>query len=204
MAKLTVTIENSAGVILSDANVTYACGEVTGTVTTDSTGIASISGLSAGDYTITGSINGYTATSATVTIGADDIQTVIKLPTSSTAAAESAAQTVLSNATTVDWKTLKAAAEAAVTQLSTSVSTSDLTDSTVLTSVYAQVTTVIQTAVSSVENYKSQLMISRHSKGFFQCLLIDAKLVGITIFQRWLSAEITKLQAKLEEKLKNL
>lgn len=204
MAKLTVTIENSAGVILSDANVIYACGEVTGTVTTDSTGVASISGLSAGDYTITGSINGYTATSTTVTIGTDDIQTVIKLPASSTAAAESAAQTVLSNATTVDWKTLKAAAEAAVTQLSTSVSTSDLTDSTVLTSVYAQVTTVIQTAVSSVENYKSQLMISRHSKGFFQCLLINAKLVGITIFQRWLSAEITKLQAKLEEKLKSL
>ena len=199
MAKLTVTIKNTAGTLLSSANVTYACGGVSGTVATDSVGVASISGLPAGSYTVTGSIQGYTAKTISVPIGTDDTAVTIELATSVTAAAESAAQAVLTN---VDWKTVKAAAEAAVTQLNTSVSTGDLTDSVVVSAVYAQVTTVIQNAVKSVEDYKSKLMISRHTKGFFACLLIDAKLVGITAFQMWLSSEISKLQAKLESKLK--
>ena len=199
MAKLTVTIKNTIGASLGSANVTYACGGVSGTVATDTAGVAGISGLPAGNYTVTGSIQGYTAKTISVPIGTDDTAVTIELATSVTAAAESAAQAVLTN---VDWKTVKAAAEAAVTQLSTSVSTGDLTDSVAVSAVYTQVTTVIQNAVKSVEDYKSKLMISRHTKGFFACLLIDAKLVGITAFQMWLSSEISKLQAKLESKLK--
>jgi len=202
MAKLTVTIESTAGALLTSANVTYAYGEINGTTTTDSNGVASVSGLSAGDYTVTGSIQGYTAQTATVTVGTDDTAVTLKLPVSATAAAETAANTVLTSATTVDWKTVKSAAEAAVAQLSSTVTTSDLTDTTVLTSVYSQVTTVIQNAVKSVEDYKGKLMISRHTTDFFGCLLIDAKIIGITAFQLWLSSRISTLQAKLKSQLK--
>lgn len=204
MAKLTVTVKNTSGVTLEKANVSYEFGSVTGVVATDTTGTATISGLPAGDYKVTGSIAGYTAESSTITIGTEDVTLTLELPTSPTAAVESAAQKVLDNTVVTDWKTVKAAAEAAVTQLTTSVSTSDLTDSAVLATVYSQVTMVIQQAVSQVDAYKSQLMISRHTKGFWECVLIDAKLVGITVFQRWLSAEITGLQKKLEDKLGNV
>ena len=203
MAKLTVNLTNSTGTALSGANVTYACGDITGTVVTTN-GAASISSLIAGNYTITGSMAGYTATSTSVTIGTDDTSVSIALPTSATASAENAAQKILDGTTATDWKTVKSAAEAAVSQLSTSVSMGNLADTAVLTTVYSQVTAVIQQAVSQVDAYKSQLMISRHTKGFWDCVLIDAKLVGITVFQRWLSAEITKLQKKLEDKLANI
>ena len=204
MAKLTVTVQNTSGVTLEKANVSYEYGSVTGVVATDTAGVATVSGLPAGEYKVTGSISGYTAQSVDITIGTEDISVTIELPVSPTAAVESAAQKVLNSTVVTDWKTVKAAAEAAVTQLNTSVSTSDLTDSVVLATVYSQVTAVIQQAVSQVDAYKSQLMISRHTKGFWECVLIDAKLVGITVFQRWLSAEITGLQKKLEDKLGNI
>ena len=202
MSTLSITLQNS-GKPLAGANVTYSGNGINNTKQTDTNGIATVSGLPNGSYAITGSFNGYTATTTNVITTDADQSVTIELPASPTAAAENAANTVLSNGS-ADWKTVKAAAEAAVNQLSTGVSSSNLTDNTVVSGLYAQVTTVIQQAVTSVDSYKSQLMISRHSKGFWECVLIDAKLVGITLFQRWVSSEISTIQKKLESKLANI
>ena len=202
MSTLSITLQN-LGKPLAGANVTYSGNGITNTKQTDANGIFTVSGLPNGSYAITGSLNGYTATTANVVTTDADQSVTIELPVSPTAAAENAANTVLSNGS-ADWKTVKAAAEAAVNQLNTGVSSSDLTDNAVVFGLYAQVTTVIQQAVTSIDSYKSQLMISRHSKGFWECVLIDAKLVGITLFQRWVSSEISTIQKKLESKLANI
>lgn len=202
MSTLSIILQNS-GNPLAGANVTYSGMGINNTKQTDANGLATVSGLPNGSYAITGSLNGYTATTTNVITTDADQSVTIELPVSPTAAAENAANTVLSNGS-ADWKTVKAAAEAAVNQLNTGVSSSDLTDNTVVSGLYAQVTTVIQQAVASVDSYKSQLMISRHSKGFWECVLIDAKLVGITLFQRWVSSEISTIQKKLESKLANI
>ena len=202
MSTLSITLQNS-GKPLAGANVTYSGNWITNTKQTDANGIFTVSGLPNGSYAVTGSLNGYTATTANVVTTDADQSVTIELPVSPTAAAENAANTVLVNGS-ADWKTVKAAAEAAVNQLNTGVSSSNLTDNTVVAGLYAQVTTVIQQAVTSVDAYKSQLMISRHSKGFWECVLIDAKLVGITLFQRWVSSEISTIQKKLESKLANI
>jgi hypothetical protein len=202
MSTLSITLQNS-GKPLAGANVTYSGNGINNTKQTDANGIATVSGLPNGSYAITGSLNGYTATTTNVITTDADQSVTIELPASPTAAAENAANAVLVNGS-ADWKTVKAAAEAAVNQLNTGVSSSNLTDNTVVSGLYAQVTTVIQQAVTSVDSYKSQLMISRHSKGFWECVLIDAKLVGITLFQRWVSSEISTIQKKLESKLANI
>lgn len=202
MSTLSITLQNS-GKPLAGANVTYSGNGINNTKQTDANGLATVSGLPNGSYAITGSLNGYTATTANVLTTDADQSVTIELPVSPTAAAENAANTVLVNGS-ADWKTVKAAAEAAVNQLNTGVSSGNLTDNTVVAGLYAQVTTVIQQAVTSVDAYKSQLMISRHSKGFWECVLIDAKLVGITLFQRWVSSEISTIQKKLESKLANI
>jgi len=202
MSTLSITLQNS-GKPLAGANVTYSGMGITNTKQTDANGVLTVSGLPNGSYAITGSLNGYTATTTNVVTTDADQSVTIELPVSPTAAAENAANTVLVNGS-ADWKTVKAAAEAAVNQLNTGVSSSDLTDNAVVAGLYAQVTTVIQQAVTSIDAYKSQLMISRHSKGFWECVLIDAKLVGITLFQRWVSSEISTIQKKLESKLANI
>ena len=202
MSTLNITLQNS-GKALAGANVTYSGNGITNTKQTDANGVLMVSGLPNGTYAITGSLNGYTATTTNVITTDADQSVNIELPVSPTAAAENAANAVLVNGST-DWKTVKAAAEAAVNQLNTGVSSSNLTDNTVVAGLYAQVTTVIQQAVTSIDAYKSQLMISRHSKGFWECALIDAELVGITLFQRWVSSEISTIQKKLESKLANI
>lgn len=202
MSTLSITLQNS-GKPLAGANVTYSGNGINNTKQTDANGLATVSGLPNGSYAITGSLNGYTATTTNVITTDADQSVTIELPASPTAAAENAANAVLSNGS-ADWKTVKAAAEAAVNQLNTGVSSSNLADNAVVSGLYAQVTTVIQQAVTSVDSYKSQLMISRHSKGFWECVLIDAKLVGITLFQRWVSSEISTIQKKLESKLANI
>ena len=77
MAKLTVTVKNTSGVTLEKANVSYEYGSVTGVVATDTAGVATVSGLPAGEYKVTGSISGYTAESSTITIGTEDVTLTI-------------------------------------------------------------------------------------------------------------------------------
>ena len=124
MSTLSITLQNS-GKPLAGANVTYSGNGITNTKQTNANGVLTVSGLPNGSYAITGSLNGYTATTTNVVATDADQSVIIELPVSPTAAAENAANTVLSNGS-ADWKTVKAAAETAVNQLNTGVSSSDL------------------------------------------------------------------------------
>jgi hypothetical protein len=214
-ASVKINVKNSADILVG-ATVLYSGGEVSNTTITDSAGQATVSGLPAGAYTFTASMTGYTASSESVSL-ADGASSELTITLTAAAtestqvqAVETAVATAIATASSgtasvsEDWKTIKAAAEASVTSLSSSVSTSDLTSSTALTGLYSQVTSVIQTAITKVEAYKSQLMISRHTKSFGECLLIDAKLAGITIFEYYVSKEVNAAKAKIEAKISSL
>jgi hypothetical protein len=202
-----VTISTIVG-----ATISYSVNGVPATPTADSAGKVIIEGLPAGSYTFTASLTGYTNVSKTVVLVDGDSQ-IISLPLTATAVTTaeqtvaSAIETASTSTTTTvteDWKTIKAAAETALSGLSTSVAGADLSSNTVLTSIYSQITTVIQTAITKVNNYKSQLMISRHSKNFWECVLIDAKLAGITVFEYFVSKEINKIKSEIEAKISAL
>lgn len=97
-----------------------------------------------------------------------------------------------------DWDTVKKNAEGAIQSLSGAVSgtgsvTTDMID--------ALVAEAKKEAFDEVNKYKSQLMVLRHSKSFWECIGIDLELAGILTFQYWVSSEVNSLVKKLKEKL---
>ena len=97
-----------------------------------------------------------------------------------------------------DWDTVKKNAEGAIQSLSGAVSgtgsiTTDMID--------ALVAEAKKEAFDEVNKYKSQLMVLRHSKSFWECVGIDLELAGILTFQYWVSSEVNSLVKKLKEKL---
>jgi hypothetical protein len=202
-----VTINTNAG-----ATISYSVNGVSVAATADPTGQAIIEGLPVGNYTFTASLTGYTSVSNSVTL-VDGNSPSISLPLTATAVANAeqkvtnaieAAGNSTTTTITEDWATIKATAESALSGLSTSVASSDLSSGTVLTNIYSQITTVIQTAITKVNVYKSQLMVSRHSKDFWECVLIDAKLAGITVFEYFVSKEVNKIKSEIESKISAL
>lgn len=97
-----------------------------------------------------------------------------------------------------DWDTVKKNAEGAIQSLSGAVSgtgsvTTDMID--------ALVAEAKKEAFDEVNKYKSQLMVLRHSKSFWECVGINLELAGILTFQYWVSSEVNSLVKKLKEKL---
>ncbi|MBU2701195.1 hypothetical protein Ga0466249_002309 [Sporomusaceae bacterium BoRhaA] len=210
MGNVNITVKNSEGVALQGVAISYEISGIgTTTTLTDVNGLVSVAGLADGAYKFVAALVGYNSGKAeltvtegatvegVITLVATAINTVEQTIASAITAAESNTTTTVSD----DWKTIKAAAETALSGLSTSVANSDLTSSTVLTDIYSQITTVIQTAIGKVDAYKHELMVSRHSKDFWECVLIDAKLAGITVFEYFVSKEINKIKSEIESKI---
>ena len=214
MATIKILVETDATipVAIAGANVSVLIGSVKMDYTTQNDGTVEKSGFTNGvEYTFTATKTGYTPNSCKVIASEDGEMTgVIKLVSNIDSAVKTVEKAIVSastNSTTTvsdDWKTIKAAAENAISGLTTSLGSSDLSDSTALTAIYSQVSTVINTAITRVDAYKSQLMISRHSKGFWECVLIDAKLSGITIFEYFVAKEVSAIKAKIEAKISAL
>ena len=221
MATLKITVESDAvnPTFISGATLSTKIGAVPMTYTTDETGTIEKSGFTSGEsYTFTATKTGYTTN--TVTVVASDsgvVSGVIKLVAETVVGVTSAVESVVSkvsdavetaktSTTTVseDWKTIKATAETAISGLSTSLATSDLTKDGVVESLYSQLTTVINSSITKIDAYKSQLMISRHTKNFWECVLIDAKLAGIELFEYFVAKEISTIKTKITDKLSSL
>lgn len=205
MATIKIITTNDSGTALAGVSVVVKVEGSDITYTSDSSGIIEKSGFTSGTtYTFTGTLTGYTSASVDVIASDDGVTSGTIKMVSSVSTAESTVASAITTASTSttttaseDWKTIKAAAESVLSTLVSSVSSADLTDSSVLTTLYSQVTTVIQTAITKVETYKSALMVSRHSLGLAACLKIDAKLIGITVFEYYVNKELSKIKTKL-------
>jgi uncharacterized surface anchored protein len=68
MANTTITVQDSTGVVLSGATVSYDVNSVAVEGTTDSNGQLVISDLAAGTYDFTAALSGYTGASVDVTV----------------------------------------------------------------------------------------------------------------------------------------
>jgi len=68
MANTIITVQDSTGVVLSGATVSYLVNAVTVESTTDTNGELIITGLDAGTYTFTATLSGYTSTSVEVVV----------------------------------------------------------------------------------------------------------------------------------------
>ena len=220
MATLKITAETEAEVLIEGATLSTTINGTTVDYTTDATGTIEKSGFTNGEsYTFTAVKTGYTTNTVIVTASDDGVVSgVIKMavvvetvgttnPVDQVVnTVATAIETAKTSTTTVaeDWKTIKATAEAAISGLSTSLTTSDLTKDGVVESLYSQLTTVINSSITKVDSYKSQLMVSRHTKNFWECVLIDAKLAGIELFEYFLAKEISTIKAKITDKISSL
>jgi len=68
MSKLIIGVVSSESAVLSGATVSYAVSGVTAEGTTDTVGQLEIEGLAAGTYTFTATLDGYTSSTADVTL----------------------------------------------------------------------------------------------------------------------------------------
>jgi len=66
-----ITVQDSTGVVLSGATVSYLVNAVTVEGNTDTNGELTITGLDAGTYTFTATLSGYTSTSVEVAVTDD-------------------------------------------------------------------------------------------------------------------------------------
>jgi hypothetical protein len=221
MATLKITVESDATTpeLITGATLSTTINGTVVTYTTDATGTIEKSGFTSGEsYTFTAVATGYATNTVTIVASDDGIVSgIIKLVAETVAGVTSAVESVVSkvsdavktaetSTTTVseDWKTIKATAESAINGLSTSLTTSDLTKDGVVESLYSQLTTVINSSITKIDAYKSQLMISRHTKNFWECVLIDAKLSGIELFEYFVAKEISAIKTKITDKLSSL
>lgn len=213
MASVKFLVKDTDGKVVPNINISYKVGGMLVTPkVTDVNGEASTSGLPVGVYDFTASGNGYDAvTNKAVSVTEEVVGTVafvLKAQNSTVKNVESNIQktieNIVSNSTSTpsqDWKTIKSAATDAITNLSNIITTGNLDESTIIGQAYGLVTEAIHKSLNAVEEYKSQLMISRHTTGLGECLLIDLKLVGITLFQTWASKEVETLLSKLKERI---
>ncbi|MBP2646200.1 MAG: putative invasin [Firmicutes bacterium] len=128
----TITVNDGTNV-LEGAIITYAVGGVSCEATTDSTGVATVTGLDAGNYDFTAALSGYTSASVTLAITDDTTTTgTISLTaetTTTTTEGESTVSTISDAATT-------AAETAAITSL---VSTSTETTTTIADTINSKI-----------------------------------------------------------------
>jgi hypothetical protein len=103
-----IIVQNSTGV-LEGATVSYVYNSLACEATTDSTGVATVSGLDAGTYTFTAALTGYTSASIDLTV-ADDITVTGTI-------------TLTEEESTVSEKIEDAAEEAATTAATTALTT---------------------------------------------------------------------------------
>ena len=112
----TITVNDGTNV-LEGATITYAVGGVSCEATTDSTGVATVEGLDAGNYDFTAALSGYTSASVTLAITDDTTTTgTISLTAESTTTTTEEASTT---STTTDVSS--AAETAAITSVISSV-----------------------------------------------------------------------------------
>ena len=106
----TITV-NDGTKVLEGATVSYVVNNVTCEATTDSTGVATVTGLDAGNYDFTAVLSGYASASVTLAI-IDDTTTagIISLTAETTTTTTEAASTTSTATTTED---VKSAAETA-------------------------------------------------------------------------------------------
>jgi hypothetical protein len=213
MATVKFNAKDESGNPLQNINISYNVGGLAATPKiTDVTGEASTSGLPVGTYSFTASGNGYTAKTVSAVAISDATDNIVnfiltaqnEVISNVEKTMQDAMNTVSTSTTTTsaqDWKTVKEAAEKSITDLTTIITSSGLSDTTIITQAYGLVTEAIHKAVNDVEQYKSNLMISRHTKNAWECFLIDLKLAGITLFQMWASKQVNALVAKLKEKV---
>jgi len=128
----TISVNDGTNV-LEGATVSYVVNNVTCEATTDSTGVATVTGLDAGNYDFTAALSGYTSASVTLAI-TDDATTAgtINLTaetTTTTTEGESTVSTISDAATT-------AAETAAITSL---VSTSTETTTTIADTINSKI-----------------------------------------------------------------
>jgi len=117
----TITVNDGTNA-LEGATITYSVGGVSCEATTDSTGVATIEGLDAGNYDFTAALSGYASASVTLAITDDTTATgTISLTAETTTEGESTVSTITDAATA-------AAETAAITSL---VSTSTETTTTI-------------------------------------------------------------------------
>jgi len=128
----TITVNDGTNV-LEGATISYTVGGVSCEATTDSTGVATVSGLDAGNYDFTATLSGYTSASVTLAISDDTTTTgTISLTaetTTTTTEGESTVSTISDAATT-------AAETAAITSL---VSTSTETTTTIADTINSKI-----------------------------------------------------------------
>ena len=84
MAKVTITVKNSEGSVLSGAAVSYSVSGISTSGTTDINGQLEIEGLSAGIYTFTASLSDYTSASTDITVTDADVSSTITLAAEAT------------------------------------------------------------------------------------------------------------------------
>lgn len=212
MATVLVTIKNQAGASLAGANVSYTVNGLSASKKTDDAGQASISGLPADTYKMTGSIAGYNPVTQTVMLAEGESSTVVFVlaPAISESApvqaieqaAGSAIETVIKNAGTTpatpmqDWNIVKKSAVDALDAMTAGLST----DATAA-QLYALIDAAKKQAYEKVEEYKHQLMVSRHTKDFWACVGIDIELAAIIAFEYYVAGQIAQFTAKLKEKI---
>jgi len=212
MATVLITIKNQAGATLAGANVSYTVNGLSASKKTDENGQASISGLPADTYKFTGSVAGYTPVTQTIALQENEgsaLAFVLAPAITESApvqaveqAVGSAIDTVIKNAgitpaTPVqDWDTVKKSAIDALNAMGAGVNT----DATAA-QLYALIDVAKTQAYEKVEDYKHQLMISRHTKDFWACVGIDIELAAIIAFEYYVAGQIAQFTAKLKEKI---
>lgn len=221
-----LTVKNQQGSPISGASVYITMpgiGKATTAKVTDAEGKAVYSGLtSSTTYQFDVSATGFKDNKVVVTTEASDSSQnndIVLESTTINAVAENVvsvvtttvgAETITNAEKTIgdtidkaieegtDWDTVKKNAEGAIQSLSGAVSgtgsvTTDMID--------ALVAEAKKEAFDEVNKYKSQLMVLRHSKSFWECVGIDLELASILTFQYWVSSEVNSLVKKLKEKL---
>ena len=128
----TITVNDGTNV-LEGATVSYVVNNVTCEATTDSTGVATVSGLDAGNYDFTAALSGYTSASVTLAITDDTTTTgTISLTAESTTTTTEEESTV----STITDAATAAAETAAITSL---VSTSTETTTTIADTINSKI-----------------------------------------------------------------
>ena len=203
MAKITVTVKNIDGKVLSGANVTYGVNGLPVKGVTDDNGIYVANGLPAKSYAVTASINGYVAQTEGVVLSDDDEKSVdftLAAQNATVSAVEQALTGVVSSvtakaATATSWDEVYGNAKTAMTDLGAGL------DKGVA---LAELTTLINNAktmaFTEVDAYESALMIKRHTLPFWQCVGIDFELLAIEAAKLTISIELNKLLATAKAK----
>jgi len=149
MANTTIKVQDSTGVALSEATVSYLVNAVKIEGTTDTNGELVIAGLEAGTYTFTATLSGYTSASVEVAVTEDTNAT------GEITLTETEEESTVSTITDAAKTAAIAAAEAALTsELTSAVSTATSSATTGLT---ASVAKLIQKGTDEITRLSKEI-----------------------------------------------